>query len=220
MENDKEILEDTLGKTEFFYNKNKSLINKVLIGVIVVLGSYILLKKMVWEPKETAGQEALWEAQYVFEKDSFASASVLLQDIVDEYGSTSAGNTANLYLGISLMKENKFDEALESLENFSGEGYFMPTIKLGLIGDCYSESGEWEKAVSSYEKAAEIGKSKVYSPYYFKKAGILLEQNGDSKKAITYYDKVLNEYYYEDIAEFANERREIVMLLERAKAKI
>ena len=96
----------------------------------------------------------------------------------------------------------------------------MPVIKLGLVGDCYSDLGEWEKAVSSYEKAAETGKSKVYSPYFYKKAGILLEQNGDAKKAVSFYEKVLNEYYYEDIAEFANERREIVMLLERAKAKI
>ncbi len=175
---------------------------------------------MVWEPKENEAQEALWEAQYVFEKDSFPKAGELFQDIVEEYGSTAAGNTANLYLGISLMKQNKFDEALESLEKFSGDGYFIPTIKLGLIADCYSELNEWEKAVDAYEKAAETGKSKVYSPYYLKKAGILLEQNGDSKKAVTFYEKVLNEYYYEDIAEFANDRREIVVLLERAKAKI
>ena len=175
---------------------------------------------MVWEPKEEEAQELLWEAQYTFEKDSFAAATVLLQDIVDGYGSTTAGNTANLYLGISLMKQNKFDEAVESLDKFSGEGYFMPVIKLGLVADCYSELNDWEKAVDGYEKAAEKGKSKVYSPYYLKKAGLLLEQNGDSKKAITFYEKVLSEYYYEDIADFANERREIVQLLERAKAKI
>ena len=81
----KEVLEDTLGKTEFFYNNNKSLINKVLIGLILVLGSYIVLKKMVWEPNETAAQESLWEAQYVFEKDSFAAATELFQGIIDEF---------------------------------------------------------------------------------------------------------------------------------------
>ena len=38
------------------------MINKVLIGVIVVLGGYVLMKKMVWEPAEVESQQELWES--------------------------------------------------------------------------------------------------------------------------------------------------------------
>ena len=44
--------------------------------------------------------------------------------------------------------------------------------------------------------------SKVYSPYYLKKAGLLLEQNGESSDAVELYQTILDKYYYEDIIEF------------------
>ncbi|MFT6715942.1 MAG: tetratricopeptide (TPR) repeat protein [Saprospiraceae bacterium] len=212
-----ESLEQTLDNTQVFLDKNKGMINKVLIALIVVLGGYIVMKKMVWEPADVESQEALWEAQYVFERDSFASAIDLFEEITEDYGSTSASNVANLYLGISLMKQNQFDEAIDALDNYSGSGYFMPAIGTGLLADCYSETNEVDKAVTLYKKAAKEADSKVYSPYFLKKAGLLLEQNDDSESAVKLYQIILDKYYYEDIREFANERREIVRNLARAK---
>ena len=125
-----ESLEQTLDNTQVFLDKNKSLINKVLVALIVVLGGYIVMKKMVWEPADAESQEALWEAQYVFERDSFAVATDLFEEIIEDYGSTDAGNVANLYLGISLMKQGEFEDAISALDNYSGlekisENYVM-----------------------------------------------------------------------------------------------
>lgn len=212
-----ESLQQTLDNTQVFLDKNKSLINKVLIAVIVVLGGYIVMKKMVWEPADAESQEALWEAQYVFERDSFAVATDLFEEIIEDYGSTDAGNVANLYLGISLMKQGEFEDAISALDNYSGSGYFMPAIGTGLLADCYSETEDVDKAVSLYKKAANEADSKVYSPYFLKKAGLLLEQNEDSQGAAKLYQKILDKYYYEDIREFGNERKEIVRNLARAK---
>mgnify|MGYP001084357882 CR=1 FL=1 len=212
-----ESLEQTLDNTQVFLDKNKGMINKVLVALIVVLGGYIVMKKMVWEPADVESQEALWEAQYVFERDSFANAIDLFEEITDDYGSTSAGNVANLYLGISLMKQSQFEEAIDALDNYSGSGYFMPAIGTGLLADCYSETNEEDKAISLYKQAAKEADSKVYSPYFLKKAGLLLEQTDDSEAAVELYQLILDKYYYEDIREFANERKEIVRNLARAK---
>lgn len=217
LEENQENLQKTLGNTELFLEKNKALINKVLIGVIVVLGGYVIMKKMIWEPAEVESQQELWESQYVFERDSFANAIELFSDIKESYSGTDAGNVANLYLGISLMKESQFEEAIDALEDYDGKGYFLPAIATGLLGDCYSETDQADKAISAYKKAANEAKSKVYSPYFLKKAGILLEQNGESENAVKLYQKILDVYYYEDIREFSNERKEIVTYLERAK---
>jgi len=212
-----ESLEQTLDNTQEFIDKNKGMINKVLVGLIIVLAGYIAMKEMVWEPDEAASKEALWEAQYVFESDSFATAIDLFEEITDEYSSTSAGNVANLYLGISLMKQNQFEDAIDALDNYSGSGYVMPAIGTGLLADCYSETNEVDKAVSLYKAAAKEADSKVYSPYFLKKAGLLLEQNDEAASAVKLYQSILDKYYYEDIREFANERREIVKNLARAK---
>ena len=212
-----ESLEQTLDNTQIFLEKNKGIINKLLVALIVVLGGYIVMKKMVWEPADVESQEALWEAQYVFERDSFASAIDLFEEITEEYSSTSAGNVANLYLGISLMKQSQFEEAIEALGNYSGSGYFMPAIGTGLLADCYSETNEVDQAGSLYQSAAKEADSKVYSPYFLKKAGLLLEQNDGSEEAAKLYQQILDQYYYEDIREFANERKEIVRNLARAK---
>lgn len=213
-----ETLEQTLDNTQEFLEKNKGLIQKVLIGIILVLGGYLLMKKMVWEPAETASQEALWNAQYVFEADSFATAAELFSEIKEEYGSTPAGNVANLYLGISLMKQGQFEEAADALKDFDGEGYFMPAIGTGLLGDCYSELGENDQAISQYKKAARIAQSKVYSPYFLKKAGLLLEEEGKNGEAAEIYQEILDKYFYEGIVEFREERKEILKLLARANS--
>ena len=213
-----ETLENTIGNTELFLDQNQSKIKNILIGIIVVLGGYIGINKLVLEPAEIESQDALWEAQYIFENDtSFVEATELFQDIVNDYSSTEAGNIANLYLGISQMKQGNFEDAIEALEDFEGSGLLMPAIGKGLLGDCYSENGESEKAISLYKKAASSAKSKVYSPYFLKKAGILLEQNSDNVQAAKLYQRILDVYYYEDIRDFGEERKEIVSFLERAK---
>ncbi len=212
-----ETLENTIGNTELFLDQNQSKIKNILIGIIVVLGGYIGVNKLVLEPAELESQDALWEAQYVFEKDSFAAATELFQDIVSDYSSTDAGNVANLYLGISQMKQGNIDDAIDALEDFEGSGVIMPAIGKGLLADCYSENGDSDKAISLYKKAANSAKSKVYSPYFLKKAGILLEQNNENEQAAKLYQKILDVYYYEDIRDFGEDRKEIVSSLERAK---
>lgn len=211
-----ETLQQNLGNSIEFLEKNKSLINKILIGIILVMGVYFAKKKMIDEPNEQQAREDLFRTEYLFQKDSFAQAEAAFQDIVDENGSTSAGEIAHLYLGISLMQQSKFEEAIEALEEFEGQGYFMPAIGTGLLADCYSETNQIDDAVSSYKKAAKQADSKVTSSIFLKKAGLLLEQNEQPEKAAKLYQKILDKYYYEDIREFQQERNEIVTYLKRA----
>jgi hypothetical protein len=41
--------------------------------------------------------------------------------IAEDFGSTKAGNLANFYAGTALMKQGKFDEAIEYLSDFSSK---------------------------------------------------------------------------------------------------
>lgn len=217
-EENKDLLDDSLGKTEEVLLQNKKKITNVLLAVVIVLGGFVFWKKGVHEPAQLASKNVMWEAQYAFEKDSFALATELFADIMDEYGSTDAANGSALYKAISEMNLGNFEQALDDLNDFSAEGYFFPAVKSGLKGDCYSELGEVEDAVSAYKKAGKKAESEVLTPYYYKKAGILLEQNDRAAEAVELYKKVLDEYYYEGNAQYVQQRNDFLRLYNRANA--
>ena len=68
-------------------------------------------------------------------------------DIIDEYGSTNAGNTANYYAGICYLHLGEYDAAASYLEDFSANDNVLPIMKNGALGDVYSEQGQMDKAI-------------------------------------------------------------------------
>lgn len=215
-----EVLEESLSKTEIVLEENKKLITNVLVVVAVVFAGYFVLNNFIWEPAEQEAQNEIWEAQQGFEQAgvNYDSIAELFTDISSEYASTDAGNLSNLYAGISLMKVGSFEDAQSSLESFSAAGKLMPGLKLGLIGDCQSELGDTDAAVSSYKKAAKLLDSKNGSVYFLKKAGILLEQNGQAEDATEVYETALNTYLKDADKSFAPSKKEIEKYLARAQA--
>ncbi len=213
-----EILEDSLSKTEVLLEENKDVISKVLIGIAIIIAGYFGYNNMFAEPAEQAALEEIWPAQKMFEQQLFDSASTEFEYILENHGGTKPGNLAGLYLGISQLQSGNFVEALTALEAFDAEGKLSPGLKVGLIGDCHSELGDVDKAVASYKKAASLLDSKGVSPYYLKKAGIILEQNGKSADAVEVYELALNTYLSTSAPSVQSVKTEMEMLLARAKA--
>lgn len=215
-----EVLEESLSKTEVVLEENKKLITNVLVGIAVVFAGYFVINNFIFEPAEQSAQDEIWSAQQGFEQPGvkYDSIAELFSDISSEYSSTDAGNLSSLYAGISLMKSGSFEDAQASLENFSPAGKLMPGLKLGLIGDCQSELGDADAAVSSYKKAAKLLDSKTGSVYFLKKAGILLEQNGQIEEAIEVYENALTTYLKDADKTFSTMKKEIEKYLARAQA--
>ena len=217
-EKNPEILEDSLSKTEVLLEENKDLISKVLIAIAVLIGGYFIYNNWFAEPAEKSAFEVIWPAQKYFEQDSIQKAIEEFDYVASEHSGTKAGNLSSLYLGLSLLKNEQFDEALASFENFDASGELFPGLKVGLIGDCYSELENVEDAVANYRKAAKLLDSKSVSPYYLKKAGILLEQNEDIDGAIQVYESAINTYLKDAQPSLRNIKNEMKKLLARAKA--
>ena len=131
----------------------------------------------------------------IFAKDSFNLALngngadyEGFEAIIDQYGSTSAGNLAKAYAGICYFKMGDNEKALDLLKSFSGSDDMISPAITGLIGDCYVNMGNVKEGISYFEKAAKQASNEVISPTYLKKAGIAyesLKQYGDAVKAYT-----------------------------------
>ena len=85
----------------------------------------------------------MFKGEQYFAKDSFNLALngngadyEGFEAIIDQYGSTSAGNLAKAYAGICYFKMGDNEKALGLLKSFSGSDDMISPDITGLNGDC------------------------------------------------------------------------------------
>ena len=188
-------------KTQHFFENNKSSILGAIALLVLLVGGYLVYKYMFQQPKEQNAKAAIYKAEQQFQRDSFALALENpgggfegFLDVIDNYGGTKTANAAKLYAGISYLNLGRYDDAIEYLNAHSASGTYSPIIKNGNLGDAYSEKGEFDKAMSFYQKAASAGDDDLLSPYYLHKLGVLAKKQGDKTKALNALEKIKDKY--------------------------
>ena len=115
-------VESALTRTEQFLESNQKLISIIIGSIVVIAVGYLGLKKFYIEPRTKNAQDQMFMAQNYFEKDSFNLAlngdgtNLGFLDIIDDFGSTNAGNLANYYAGVSYLHMGQFDKAIDRLK--------------------------------------------------------------------------------------------------------
>jgi len=194
-------VESALTKTEHFIENNQKLIIGIVLGLLVLVGGYWGIKKLIIQPRNLTAQTKLFEAQRYFEQDSFKLALNIdkdvnaygLLDLIEEYGSTKAGNLAQCYAGLSYLKLGEYENAIKHLKAFSADDEFLKYIAKGAMGDAYYELGQKDKALDAYKDAAE-GNNELTAPSYLMKIGYLQEENGKFDKAVEAYTTIKEKY--------------------------
>ena len=179
------------------WEKYPNLLLYVVGGILLCVGGWWLYKEMIVKPKQVEAVAAMWQAEQQFGRDSFQLA---LNDpgggfdgflaLADKFSGTPAGNMAHYYAGICYLHSGDFDNAIAQMDNFSAEGDLLPALKYGVMGDCYSEKQEFDKALDYYGKAAGASENELIATYYWKKQGMLYENQGKNEQAIKAYEKI------------------------------
>lgn len=194
-------VEEALGKTEQFIEKNQKIMIYAIMGIILVVLVYFGYQKFYISPMEENAQEQIFMAQKYFEKDSLNRAlygdgnAMGFIDIVDDYGSTTTGNLAKYYAGICYLKLGNYEEAIAYLEDHDPVDQMVGPMALGSLGDAYLELNEPEKAVSYYMDAADVNENDFTTPMYLYRAGMTYELLGEYEDAYDAYNRIYNEYY-------------------------
>lgn len=213
-------VESALTKSEQFLEANQKLIGIIIGAIVVVSVGYLALNKFYLEPRSTDAQEQMFMAQNYFEKDSFNLAlngdgnNPGFLDIVDDYGSTDAGNLAKYYAGISYLNLGQYDNAIDYLKKFSTEDLLLGPISVGAQGDAQLELGKADKALSLYTDAYKMNDNELTTPIYMLKAGELLESSNKNADALKLYETIKQKFPE------SNEGRSIDKYIARAKAKL
>lgn len=213
-------VESALTKTEQFLEANQKLISIVIGAIVVVAVGYLGLNKFYLEPRSKDAQDQMFRAQDYFEKDSFNIAlngdgsNPGFLDIIDDYGSTEAGNLAYYYAGISYLHMGQFDNAIEYLKKFDTDDKLLGPIAVGAQGDAQLELGKTDQALNLYTEAYKMNDNELTAPIYMLKAGELLEKSGKGTDALKIYETIKQKF-----AE-TTEGKSIDKYIARAKSKM
>ena len=214
---------ETLNKSEAFFNKNKKTIIISMVALMAIIAGIFLYQAYVSGPREEKASTALGKGQEYFMAEQFDKALngdgagyAGFLKIISDYGSTKAGNLANLYAGLCYANQEKPDwkKALEYVEKFSPKGDMLisPASQMAL-GDIYANNDQVDKAVESFKKAAAMADKKAtddtnnsVAPVAMRKAGVLLEATGKKAEALQIYKdikaKYVNSAVFQDIDKY------------------
>ena len=213
-------VESALTRTEQFLESNSKLIGIVIGAIVVVAVGYLGLNKFYLEPRSKEAQDQMFMAQNYFEKDSFNLAlngdgnNPGFLDIIDDFGSTDAGNLSNYYAGVSYLNMGQYDNAITYLKKFSTKDLLLGPISIGAQGDAQLELGKTDKALDLYTEAYKMNDNELTTPVYMLKAGELLESSSKQDEALKIYETIKQKF-----PESA-EGRSIDKYIARAKAKM
>lgn len=193
--------DEALVASKSFFEKNKKAIVYGGCTLLAIIIAALLIHQFYIVPRNNKANESLFAAQELFMNGEYEKAlngdgqSMGFLAVADEFGSTKAGNLAHLYAGLCLAQTDKFQEAIDQLEKYSGCGDDMvsPSV-IGTIGNCYAELGQNEKAVEMLVKAAKKADNNTLSPLYLIQAGQIYESLNQNDKALDCYNEIKTKY--------------------------
>ena len=197
-------IENAIGRTEAFLQKNGKLLLSLLAVIVVVVGGYFGYKYLYVAHRAEKAGAMMFVAEQQFQIDSFALAlngdgnNAGFLDVIERYGSTPQGNIANHYAGICYLKLGELDNALKYLGRYEAVDGAPSSIinaqNAGLQGDILVQKGEYEKAIAKYNKAIEEGDNSFSAPYYLKKVGLVYGKLGKNAEAVKAFQRIVDEY--------------------------
>lgn len=204
--NEQEGLDVALGKTEMFFEKNSKKVIYLLLALFVIAAAIFGYWQLIAQPRDSKAAEMMAQAQYRFEAEAPDYTLALegdangagFLDVIEQYGSTPAGNLAKHYAGICYLQLGDLDNAAAYLAKYKqAKGVPAQIINaqnLGLQGDVAVEKGDYAAAIKFFEKAVKASKNDLTAPTYLRKAALAAKAMGNTDQAIELVERIYTEF--------------------------
>jgi len=206
----KEIKQDPLisayDQTISFYYENKKVIGYAITALLVIVVAIIIYMNNQRTNNAKAAAELgkifpVYDAgendarQYKVAIEGQPDRGIMgLRAIVDNYGSTEAGELARFYLATAYFSLGQFDDALKQFESFSSGSDLLKASADAGIARCYEAKQDLGKAASYFEKAAGVSKTSPLTPEYLNSAARCYGLSGEKEKAVTLLKRLKKDY--------------------------
>ena len=192
--------DEALGKAEEFVLKNKKTFIAVILAIIIVAGLNALGVFSPESNENNDANQAIANIEYkVFDGDTEKALNgdefnIGLLEIINAYEGTTAANKAHLYAGIIYAKDKQYEEAISHLEKYIGSDNIIAAKAKQTLGNCYSHTGDLNKAIKLVLEAAEGANNIAVTPTCLRDAAAMYEAQGNTAEAMKLYNRIKNEY--------------------------
>ncbi len=208
-------LDESASKSEEWVAKNQNYILGAIGVVAVAILAYLAYGQFVKGPKELSASNELYYPQQYFvqavnattQQDSLYALSLEgaegkygFLDIIQEYPGTKAANQATYAAGMAYMNMQKYEKAIDYLEDFSSDDMIFAAVAKGRIGDAFMQLNQPKEALGYYEQAFEHDSNGFSTPKYLYKAGIAALDLKENEKALKYFQRIKDEFSKSDEA--------------------
>ena len=197
-QNEQEALGTAMNKTEMFFEKNSKSMIIALLALFVLAAAIFGYRQLISQPRERKAAEMIAQAQYRFESTTPEYQLALEGDVIDQYGSTRAGNLAKHYAGICYLRLGDLDNAATYLAKYKPAKGIPAEIvnaqNIGLQGDIAVEKGDYAAAIKLFEKAAKVSDNNLTAPMYLRKAALAANAMGNKEQALGFAQRIQNEF--------------------------
>ena len=191
---------NVITRSEEFIHRNQKTIITVVAAVAVVVLAIFGVNKWYLQPREERAAAEMFAAEQYFLQGEWQKAlegdetNRGFNSVIDNYGSTKAGNLAKYYAGIANLQLGNYDEAIKWLGKYNGKDTFTKPLAIMAEGDALMEQGNTEKAVKQYLAAAKADDNPVTAPSALFTAGMGYMMLGQQDKAAETFKKIKKNY--------------------------
>lgn len=189
---------EALSKTERFLRKYGKLITASFIIVLLAVIGYFAYEKFVVEPeiKEATEKTAVAETYFGYGDYEIAlngDGDIMgFNQIIEKYDD-KAPKCVHLYAGLCEFNLGNWELAINHLNNYEGDEPILKARSIACIGHAYVELEQYEKALASFESAANVADNN-FAANYLLNAGVVAEKLGMNDKALACYKKIKDQY--------------------------
>lgn len=207
--------EESRTKMEAFVLKYKKIIVAAVVAIVVIAGGAICLNQFYLQPRQDEASTAIAKGQDLFMQQQFDKALngdgagyIGFLKVIDQYGSTKAGNLANLYAGLCYAQLNKWAEAEKYLNSYSpSDDAMISPAAVAALGHAYANLNKVDDAIKCLKKAADMADSRMESgrnnslaPQFLLSAAQLLENQNKKAEALEIYKNIKAKYVNSPVA--------------------
>ena len=201
------VVAEAVSKTEKFFEVHGKKVIIALVALLIVFAGGYAYKYFVLDKNNAATNELIIKAQERFGAEDADYELALNGDengagfleIIEQYGSTEAGNLACHYAGICYLRLGDFENAEKYLKKYDAVGgsvvaEIIDAQNIGLQGDIAVEKGDYEEAAKLFGKAVKTSENEYTTPHYLYKQALALKAAGKIEEAKACCQTLIEKY--------------------------